>query len=119
MLEGSVAVADFSMVGEVESFVLFSFAHSDADGCSDYFQDDVADNRGVDASDRARCCLGAELFANGIAFCFLTAKAAGGEHRDEDRSDAAANAVDSEDIQRIVVAEALLDTGGEEPAQNS
>src|SRR5438093_4768828 len=96
----------------VETFAFFFLRHAQADDYIDHLEDDEA----ADTADNERRGHGAELHQHvrvGAAY-ILDVENAGQQGPDD-----AADAVDSEGIERVVVAESPLDRGRGEEAENT
>src|SRR5579872_402195 len=114
-----VLLNDLAVQCEIETVALHLFADAQADDDVDDLQDDegdhaVVDNHGYDAED-----LVDDLSRIAFDQTSVTAVLIDGEHAGQDRADDAADAVDAEAIQRVVVAEGVLEGGGAEIAADA
>src|SRR5688572_4385673 len=104
----------FAMQREIQSVALDLLGHAQPDSDVDHLEDD----RGADAAERHghEDALDLDPHLRGIAVDQADRSVAaldqhGREHAGQQRADGAANAMDAEGIERVVIAELVLDEG--------
>src|SRR5271169_6161977 len=106
------SVNDFAVQGEVEAVALDFVRDAQADDSFDYSEDDDSDDRVIDDDGDDADALVDDLArvtfdeARGAAVLLY------GEHAGQKGADHAANAVDAEAVERVVIAEHVLEAGG-------
>lgn len=117
---GSEVVGGFAVFGVVESLDLGLFR--DAEAAADDFGDAEGDGgcgAAPEDGDDDGFGLDPELGTDGAGFAALAAEGFRAEDAGEEGTDDAADTVDAEDVERVVVTEGVLEFGGAEVAEDA
>ena len=117
---GSEVVGGFAVLGVVEAFDLGFFR--DAEAAADDFGDAEGDGgcgTAPEDGDDDGFGLDPELGTDGAGFAALAAEGFRAEDAGEEGTDDAADTVDAEDVERVVVTEGVLEFGGAEVAEDA